>query len=50
MIVREIVEAHGGTVGVRSSPGSGSSFWFRLPRAEEAAGATPSGSSAVAIH
>jgi two-component system phosphate regulon sensor histidine kinase PhoR len=50
MIVREIVEAHGGTVGVRSSPGSGSSFWFRLPRAEAEAGATPSGSSAAAIH
>jgi two-component system phosphate regulon sensor histidine kinase PhoR len=49
MIVREIVEAHGGTVGVRSSPGSGSSFWFRLPRAEAATGATPVGSSAVAI-
>ena len=32
MIVREIVEAHGGTVGVRSTPGEGSTFWFRLPR------------------
>jgi signal transduction histidine kinase len=29
--VRRIVEAHGGTVGVTSSP-SGSLFWFELPR------------------
>jgi signal transduction histidine kinase len=29
--VRRIVEAHGGTVGVASSP-SGSLFWFELPR------------------
>lgn len=32
MIVREIVEAHGGLVGVESQPGVGSRFWFRLPR------------------
>jgi two-component system phosphate regulon sensor histidine kinase PhoR len=32
MIVREIIEAHGGSVGVESSVGSGSRFWFRLPR------------------
>jgi signal transduction histidine kinase len=32
LIVREIVEAHGGRVGVRSQPGVGSTFWFRLPR------------------
>jgi signal transduction histidine kinase len=32
MIVREIVEAHGGRVGVRSEVGKGSSFWFTLPR------------------
>ena len=32
MIVREIVEAHGGTVGAFSTPERGSTFWFSLPR------------------
>jgi PAS domain S-box-containing protein len=30
-LVKEIVEAHGGTVGVKSRPGEGSEFWFALP-------------------
>lgn len=30
-IVRQIVEAHGGSVGVRSQLGSGSEFWVELP-------------------
>jgi PAS domain S-box-containing protein len=34
LIVREIVEAHGGIVGVDSTPGQGSRFWFRIPAAE----------------
>ena len=31
MIVREIVAAHCGTCGVKSTLGKGSRFWFRLP-------------------
>ena len=32
LIVRQIVEAHSGAVGVESEPGAGSRFWFSLPR------------------
>jgi two-component system phosphate regulon sensor histidine kinase PhoR len=38
MIVRQVVEAHGGIVGVESTPGSGSRFWFRLPKNATRAG------------
>jgi signal transduction histidine kinase len=34
LIVREIIEAHGGDVGVESAPGQGSRFWFRLTAVE----------------
>ncbi len=29
--VKRLVEAHGGAIGVRSTPGEGSVFWFELP-------------------
>jgi len=32
--VDRLVRAHGGSVGVKSQPGSGSLFWFELPKAE----------------
>jgi signal transduction histidine kinase len=32
-LVRSLVEAQGGTIGVHSVPGAGASFEFRLPRA-----------------
>ncbi len=34
-ISRQIVEAHGGTMGVSSVVGAGSTFWFRVPAATE---------------
>jgi signal transduction histidine kinase len=39
-LVREIVQAHGGEVGVESDPGRGSRFWFTLPIARPSGRAT----------
>lgn len=32
-VVKHTIEAHGGTVGAESTPGAGSTFWFRIPLA-----------------
>jgi signal transduction histidine kinase len=35
-LAREIIEAHGGRIGLESAPGVGSRFWFTVPRADAA--------------
>jgi PAS domain S-box-containing protein len=41
-ICKSIVEAHGGSIGARSSEGKGTTFWFTLPRLVGTADGVPS--------
>ena len=43
MIVRDVVQAHGGSVGVSSTLGVGSRFWVRLPSTSSAPPSNPPG-------
>jgi len=45
-IVRDVVEAHGGKVGVKSVPGAGAVFWIELPDSQAGVGGAPVTASA----
>ncbi|HET7489311.1 MAG TPA: ATP-binding protein [Acidimicrobiales bacterium] len=47
VLTKQLVEAMGGAVGVESTPGVGSSFWFELPAAEPAERAPAAGPRTV---
>jgi signal transduction histidine kinase len=34
-VTRDVIEAHGGSIGFVSTPGKGSTFWFELPAADQ---------------
>jgi signal transduction histidine kinase len=50
VLARQIVEAHGGSLGFDSEEGKGSTFWVRLPAASQTASAAAPGDRAEAGH
>jgi signal transduction histidine kinase len=47
-VVKAVIEAQGGRVGLESDAGTGSRFWFELPAHADDAGAEPAGDSLYA--
>ena len=50
VLARQIVEAHGGSLGFDSEEGKGSTFWVRLPAASQTASAPATGDRAETGH
>jgi len=48
VMVKNLVELHGGAVGLESEEGQGSRFWVRLPATRDDARGAPTGTSALA--